>query len=349
MSRTDKLIETAAKGETLRQQAQIKGLKQEVRLLEQSLHAANVRAEVVAGLKAGTRPAKPIKHRANIHRRVATPVFLFSDWHVEEVVKSEKVLGLNAYTPEIAAGRIERLGEACSWMIEHHRTSFEIRECVVALAGDFMSGYIHDELVEGNALSPVQTMLFLQEHLTNLLNRILAVPGMERIAIVTNFGNHGRTTHKIRVSTGAENSYEWLLYHQLKRAFAHEKRIDWTIASGEFVHIKVHDLDLGFTHGNAVNYGGGVGGITIPIKRAIPRWDSFQRADIWHMGHFHQLHDLPGLVVNGSLIGTGPYGMRVGGYEIPAQASYLIDAKRKVKCMSTTLWPVGSSFGQVTK
>lgn len=350
MSGVRKVIDAAARAGEVQARNQVHNLKAEIKRLERAIVQANARAEIVSGLKAGAKSPRPVKHARNLHRRNATWVGLYSDWHVEEVVKSEKVLGLNAYTPEIAAARIKRLGEAQIWAIEHHRTSFEIRELLISLNGDFLSGYIHEELMEGNAMSPVQTLLWLQEHISqSIIEPALALPGIERIRFMCIPGNHGRTTHKIRVATGAENSYEWLMYQQLARTYALNKRLEWHIAAGEFAHINVTGVDLGFTHGHAVTYGGGVGGITIPIKRAIPRWDSFQKADVWNVSHFHQYHDLPSLVVNGSLIGVAPYGMRVGGMEIPAQASYLIDQKRRTKCMSTTLWPVGSDFGRVGK
>jgi hypothetical protein len=43
------------------------------------------------------------------------------------------------------------------------------------------------------------------------------------------------------------------------------------------------------------------------------------------------------VVVNGSLIGTAPYGMRVAGHENPAQAFFMIDSKRG-PCMHTPIW-----------
>lgn len=351
MTRAKKLIEEAKAADDAIKAAKAaeaeRGHRRTIAGLQARLKLAEERAGVAEALAASARPVREIKAAtANLHKRVATPVFVFSDWHVEEVVEPRKVLGLNAYTPEIAEQRIARLGEAAAWMIEHHRKSFDVRECVVGLLGDFLSGYIHDELVEGNAMSPTEAVLWLQDRISDLIvARLLAVPGIERVTFVCTRGNHGRTTQKVRVATGAENSYEWLLYHQLRRQHGAHPRVEWHVADGEFIHVNVHGLGLGFTHGDAVNYGGGVGGITIPIKRAIPRWNSFRHADTWFMGHFHSLHYHPGLVVNGSLIGTAPYGMRVGSMEVPAQASLLIDSKRG-PCMNTTLWVTPSEQGK---
>jgi hypothetical protein len=340
------LIDSTLQGH--KAQAEAAKLRVQNKAVLSKLVIAEERAGVAEALRASAKLPKPIKATKLelLHKRVATPVFLCSDWHVEETVHAKTVNGLNSYSLAEAEARIERLGDAMVWMIGHHRASFEIRECVLWLGGDLLTGYIHDELREGNSLSPVQTILWLQTRIERLIAKLLAVSGLESVTVVTSHGNHGRTTVKTQISTGAANSYEWLLYHQLRRTFEPNARVQFHVADGEFCYLDVNGVTIRFTHGDAAAYGGGVGGITIPLNKAIARWQTHKHASVTCLGHFHQLYDLPGFVVNGSLIGTSPYGLRVGGFEVPAQASFLIDAKRKVKCMSTTLWPVASDHGK---
>lgn len=345
----DELVKAALQGhKTAAESARV---GRENKALLSQLTLAQEMSGVAEALKAGARRPKPIKAKKAdlLHKRIATPVFAVSDLHVEETVLAKTVVGLNTYNLATAERRLERLGDAMVWMIQHHRASFEIRDCVLWLGGDLMTGTIHEELLEGNSLSPIQTVLWLQERLTRLIEKLLGLQGIEQITIPTSHGNHGRTTHKTRISTGAQNSYEWLLYHQLRRSFAQDSRVTFQIADGEFNYLDVHDVCIRFTHGDAAKYGGGIGGLMIPINKAIAKWNTYKTADVTILGHFHQLHDLPGLVVNGSLIGTSPYGLRVGGFEAPAQASFLIDAKRKVKCMSTTLWAESSDEQEIVR
>jgi hypothetical protein len=268
---------------------------------------------------------------------VATPVFVCSDWHVEETVRAETVNGLNSYDLPTAEKRIRRLAKAMQWMVDHHRKSFEIRELVVGLLGDLMTGYIHEELVEGNSLSPVETLLWLQDKISECIVRgLLELPGIERITFVCCNGNHGRTTPKMRVASRAANSYEWLLYHQLRRTHGSHARQEWHVADGELTYMKIHGVQMRATHGDGATYHGGTGGVTIPLNKAIARWDQGKYADITILGHFHSLHYLPRFCLNGSLIGTSAYGLRFG-HEAPAQASFLIDSKRG-PCLNTTLW-----------
>jgi len=84
------------------------------------------------------------------------------------------------------------------------------------------------------------------------------------------------------------------------------------------------------THGDQVSGGGGIGGIWPPIMRMRAR--KAQRANdtgtpfttLW-MGHWHQLIQTPGLIVNGSLKGTDEYAWVSNfGHEPPQQALAIV-------------------------
>ena len=275
---------------------------------------------------------------ASDKRRRATAVLLCSDWHVEEQVKASKVVGRNEYHPGIAAVRAAELARAFSWLVAHHRASWDIDEAVIWLGGDIISGYIHDELRETNAMSPIEATLFAQDLIDGLLAEALAIPGMRRIVVPCSYGNHGRTTHKPQVSTGAENSYEWGMYQTLRRRWAVDPRVEFVVADGEHVYLDIYRWTFRFTHGDSVRYAGGTGGITIPLNKAVARWQTIKHADVTCLGHYHQYHDLPGIVVNGSLVGYGPYGLRVAApYEDPRQAFFLVDSEHG-KVQSTPVW-----------
>jgi hypothetical protein len=133
----------------------------------------------------------------------------------------------------------------------------------------------------------------------------------------------------MRAKTMTDNSYEILLYRHLARRWAKEKRLEWHIATGYQVMVKLWDYTIRFHHGDAVNYGGGVGGLTIPLRKAISGWNTVQHADLDVCGHFHQLTDGGDFIVNGSLIGYNAYALRVKArYEHPQQAWFLVDSKR---------------------
>lgn len=320
-----------------RMKAEIDALKAEKRELLHRLDAAHTALVAADELRSNARPPKPIKFKVSSHQRQAHPVLMCSDWHVGEAVDPGKVSGVNTYNPEVAKVRADRLGEAACWLIDHHRKSFEIREVTVWLGGDLLTGFLHSDQQESNHLAPNREALFVQDRASELIDRLLGMPKIERVEVVCNDGNHGRLTIKQRISTRSENSLEWLLYQQLRRTYARESRVSFDIAEGEFVYHQIYDWTYRFTHGDATKFQGGVGGMTIPINKAIARWQTYKHADVTCMGHYHQYLDTPGLVVNGSLIGAAPYGMRVGSNEPPVQAFFLVDSKRG-KCMSTPIW-----------
>lgn len=246
--------------------------------------------------------------------------------------------GRNSYNLGIAEQRVGRFFAGTEWLVGLNRNAFSIRDLVLWLGGDLISGFIHEELLESNALSPIESILKLRDWLIDGIEGLLRDKLLERIIIPCSYGNHGRTGLKKKVATGAANSYEWLLYNILERHFATEPRVTFAIARGEHQYLDVYGWQLHFTHADSVNYGGGVGGITIPLNKAIAGWNTVRRADLHHGGHFHQLLWLRDAVMNGSLIGYSPFAYHVkAAYEEPQQAFYVLDAKRG-RSITAPIW-----------
>jgi hypothetical protein len=203
------------------------------------------------------------------------------------------------------------------------------------LGGDLITGYLREENLENNELSPVQAIAELHVWIASGIRMVLK--DVEHLRVICNSGNHGRLTDKVRPSTREANSIEWLLYAQLNREFSSEQ-VTFDLPAGSMTYVDVYDWTIRFLHGDEVNYGGGIGGITIPIYKAMARWQTVAHADLTVMGQFHQYHDLSDLVVNGSLIGYSPYSLRIGArFENPRQAFFLMDSRRG-KSMPCDIW-----------
>jgi hypothetical protein len=260
--------------------------------------------------------------------REATAVVLASDWHVEETVDPVSVANRNAYNLTVADARIRRWGKGAQWLIGHHRQSFKIRDAVLWFGGDLITGYIHEELVETNALSPTETLIWLKPRIVREIDALLSDGEIACLTLVFSYGNHGRTTPKRRIKTGAENSFEWLLYHWLQDHYLDNDRVRVVLDKSAHQYLDVYDFSLHFHHGDEVGYGGGVGGISIPLNKRIPNWDRVRPSHYHHIGHFHQFIDLGRMMVNGSLIGYSDFAMSIGaGYEPAQQGSYLLDSR----------------------
>lgn len=265
----------------------------------------------------------------------AAAVVCLSDWHVEETVDSAAVNGLNSYDMGVADARIASTFRSIMRLVEIERHGTDIDTLVLHLGGDLMSGYIHDELAESNSLSPSETVLWLLPRLRAGIEALRKDGGFTRIVVPCSYGNHGRTTIKPRVSTGASNSYEWLLYRVLAESIT--EGVEWHVADGYHVYVDVYDRALRFHHGDAIGFQGGVGGITIPVNKKIAEWNKARPAYLDVFGHHHTSLAGKNFVSNGSLIGYGPYSVKIGAaYEAPSQTLFLLDAKRG----RTAVWPI---------
>ncbi len=318
-------------------QRQVRRLRAEHAEMVDRLREANARSTFVESI-AQPPPPPIVASESASGLREGTAVVLASDWHVEETVDPIQVTGRNEYNLAISARRSSKFFDGVRWLVNFNRGAFAIRSLILWIGGDIISGYIHPELAESNELSPVEAVLFAKGLISNGIAKLLTDPQLERLVVPCSFGNHGRTTEKRRIQTGAENSYEWLMYNVLRDEWAHEPRVEFVVDRSAHQYVNVYGDDLHFTHGDELKYGGGIGGLTIPLMKRVPAWDRVRRSTVHHLGHFHQYMPLRRAVVNGSLIGFNPFAMSIGAEpEPPQQAFYIYDSKRG-KCMETPVW-----------
>jgi len=136
----------------------------------------------------------------------------------------------------------------------------------------------------------------------------------------------GNTTQKSRIATGAKNSYEWMLYHVLKKSLS--GKATWHVADGYHLYLDCYGRNIRFHHGDGLKYQGGIGGLTIPVEKAIASWNKGVTADLDVFGHWHQSQQNPKWISNGCLIGYGPYALSIKApYEKPSQTFFLMDKK----------------------
>jgi hypothetical protein len=285
------------------------------------------------------RPApKPIRASHPTAAREATIGFLASDWHIEETVDPNTVNGRNEYNLDISKARSERFFDGAAWLARWAASSapgdmgYVIKEGILWLGGDIITGYIHEELMENNSLSPAEAILRAQDYITTGIRYLLSKTQLNKLTIPCNVGNHGRTTQRKKISTSNSNSFEWLMYHNLAKLFTNEPRVNFVIADGSHVYLDVYGYRLRFTHGDDIQYGGGIGGISIPARKKIDRWNSANKADYTFMGHFHQCRNFGDFVTNGSNLGPTAYSQSIGAEdEPPQQAAFLIDKTRGLR------------------
>jgi len=317
-----------ADAELARLRAELGGLQGRYTAALRQIDAERDRADALAGL-AGvkakrmprkTRPAKP---------NAATALIVLSDWHVEETVTAEQTAGLNRFDLKTADRRIEELAKRLGVLIEHERQLVKIDRVVVACLGDLISGHIHEELVETCSLAPHAAMRWAAARLAGIID--LAADMAKEVIVVTQPGNHGRSNHgKPRKSTEHDHSFEQNAYLILA-AQEQRKNVRWEVAEGYLGFLDLEGFTVRYHHGHEIRYQGGVGGIAVPVNKAIAAWNRSKRADLDIFGHWHQWGWLRGRYVsNGSLIGMNAFGLRIKAeYEPPCQSLVVVDHGRR--------------------
>jgi len=311
-----------------KQREQTKAVTAEREQLIDLTHSLEDRLQVALEIRDITK-VPVIEAFSSITTNEAVPILLCSDWHCGAVVKPETVNGLNAYDVDTFHERAAALFRNTLKVVRMVRFTSDIKRIVVWLGGDLIDNQIHPEQVQTQELSPTQQLIECERSIVAGLDYLLANGEFDEIIVPCSYGNHGRTTVKMQADNAHATSYEWLMYQSLQRHYRNTEKIKFCISDGNILYLDVLGQKLRFHHGDAIKYGGGVGGITVPLQKWVYRQDVGIRADHSFFGHFHQLTLGQNWSVNGSLIGATAYGLKLGfPPERPQQLLRFIDRDR---------------------
>jgi hypothetical protein len=303
-----------------------RGLQERYKAAQTTIEQLEGELRVVKELKDGL-DVRIIKAGEASGGNEGTVVVVASDWHYAGHVGAE-VGGLNLFNPTIAHTRIERFFQKALSLTELLAAGLPINHMVLALLGDFITGHIHEEFQETNTLPPMFEVIAVQNEIVSGIQFLLDNSELQ-LTIPCHSGNHARTTKTTRF--GAENghSLEYLMFLNLKDHFRDELRVTFIVPEAPHSYLDIYGTMIRFQHGHMVKYGGGVGGLTIPLNKAIAQWNQGRHADLDVLGHFHQLFDGGRFIVNGSLIGYDSFALSIkASYEKPKQVMFLMDRKR---------------------
>lgn len=260
----------------------------------------------------------------------ATAVVLLSDWHVEETVKSSMILYQNNYNLEIAKQRAEECFIGIVKLLKKEQSHQNIDTLVLGLLGDFITGNIHQEEAPNLSLGVAQAVCFAEELLIKGIQYILDNTNVKIICPCV-VGNHSRITQKVYVSTEKDNSVETIIYYHIKKYFEKESRFELIMPDGPERLVDIYGLNFLFCHGHAgFRYGGGVGGLYVPLRRSIMTRYNRQQIDTVCLGHFHTYIQDSLFLVNGSMIGFSNFANYIKvAPEAPTQTFFLVDKRFK--------------------
>lgn len=301
-------------------------LRREHKALLEEVH--RLEAEVAALSKMQASPTVIVYDKPKAERCDAILCATLSDWHVDEVVDREMMHGLNEYSPEIARERARLCFQNLLALADIHARDSRVTTIDLDLLGDFFSGWIHEELLAGTAMAPADAAQHAKALLVSGIQFLLdnGSYGVEATCVP---GNHGRLTDQVHFNDPTGTSLESAMYHHIHDWFRNEPRVSINVANTAIVYKRLFPkFRKRLMHGYEVRYGGGVGGLAVPLRKWLYRANESMPADLTVFGHFHRLDFGGNYLGNDCLIGWNRYAESNGfGFSKPRQAAYLIHAR----------------------
>jgi hypothetical protein len=274
-----------------------------------------------------------VKKPGKGQKGVIATAFL-SDVHLDEVIQPEQVNWVNAYNREIAEKRLRLFFENTIELARDYLAGFRYEGLVLPLGGDIFAGIIHEELVESNEGTIFESMLHWADPMCAGIKLVRDAFG--RVFLPCVVGNHGRRQRKPHAKNRAQDNFEYMFYHLLRRLLANEKGLEFVISEAADQPFRVYDTRYLLTHGDQFKGGSGIAGLWSPLMlgdaRKRARENAVQRPyDHMIMGHWHQLKFFGNIIVNGSVSGLDEYAfLNNFGYEPPRQAFWVTDSTHGV-------------------
>lgn len=272
----------------------------------------------------------PRKASKSGHKRY--PLLTLNDWHFEEKVNPEGVLGLNEYSIATACRRVHRIVNACiAWKVDMESGGqYVMPELVIAGLGDMVTGTLHNLEKHSGAPNIVRAALACGDLFALAISDLAGEFGKVTVHGVS--GNHGRLPDDRKVPTkDPTRSWDYLVYATAARRLAHDDRVTFNIPNGygHLFHVGSHHCYM--AHGNFIPNNLGVVGYG--VRRFAASLGSNLSAagkplKYCFFGHWHSAHgsEFAGMecFIAPSLIGTQEYSFLQGGsVNRPAQSLFV--------------------------
>lgn len=254
-------------------------------------------------------------------------ILLLSDWHAYEVVKPERVLGLNEYNADVLGRRAFRVIQSVRTIADKMRAGgWRFPRLVVAANGDMISGTIHEVERHSDAPNVIQAAIGCGLLLADCLRDLAA--SFDAVEVFGTSGNHGRLPDHKRVSQkDPSRSWDYLIYSIARQALAAVPNVKFVLPDSYSVVYEVEGWRVYQGHGHDVK-----SWQSIPfygISRAATGLNALRVATgqpihYFLFSHFHNPGSIcaPGseYFVNGSLIGGTEFSVNgLGRADRPSQ------------------------------
>jgi hypothetical protein len=249
---------------------------------------------------------------------VESVLFQWSDWHLDEIVKKESVLGLNEYNLDVALKRVYDLLRRSLNIVNRLEAGggWHFEEAVVSINGDMITGAIHgleQHTITGNVV--LNAWLCAQA----LRDAILVLCGRFRIVRVKfTPGNHTRFENEKNYNSPLR-TWDTVIALMVAESLRDQENVEIEIPDSYLCQFEVQGWNFLQTHGEELASQFGVG-----IERLQSRLTHLRDTHYFLLGHWHQSAEYPALqgsvFFNGSLIGGNAYSLgKLGKVSPPSQ------------------------------
>lgn len=258
---------------------------------------------------------------------------LLSDVHAGEVIDAEEILGINEFNPDICRRRLRRYFEASCIIGQRWAADTSCQGAILALAGDLISGDIHEELRITNTLTSHEQVALVVEEVSAGIKVLKEAFGYVHVIGVP--GNHGRTTPKPTSKLYSRLSYDILICQIIASFFRDDPKVTFQYGKAKDQITPVFGRMIYTTHGDKIGTRGGMGfaGPDLPIVRGAKKIHAQQSSigrdcDLLQFGHYHHTSQPGNIFANGSVPGYSEYADDLRAVvEPPQQWTYLLHSK----------------------
>ena len=238
-------------------------------------------------------------------------VLLWSDAHAGEVVSAEETNFMGGYDWDVMLARHQQILRSVLSYKAHR--NYPVGKLHILGLGDGLSGNIHEELRETNAMPLEEAVVQFGLDMADWIEEF--VPEFAEISVSGVVGNHPRTTQKPAAKRKYNNS-DWTAYQIMRQRLRKCSSVMFDIPKAQTHPVLVMGRRILMFHGDSVGpsamVGVPTGGIVRHVAKLRNQWAAFnQPVDHFVCGHFHEVNLYGGkrIIINGSIKGADEYGL----------------------------------------
>jgi hypothetical protein len=319
----------------------VQELRAENRVLHRAVDVLEEHLAVRKALEEAISKPPVIRYKRKSKGDPIIPIAFQSDEHYDETFTLEQTGGLNEQNPEIAEEKVRTYVRRLIRLIQREALDNPVPYVVLPMMGDMIAGELHPKDERVSPMTPTEAARFAYRMKRIIIDSLLSELDVERFVVPCVDGNHGRSTAKRTPGLNQRYSHEHDVYLRLADFYleAGEDRIEFYVPQSDFAVLEIASgFRLCITHGDSVRGGGGIGGLAPSLLRAVSRWREAFPAELYALGHFHQLWDLGSVCVNPSAVGYNPFAASIG--LAPSPAAQLFTSLHTGRNMRATTCPV---------